>query len=89
MANISIRVDDNTKKQAEIICEQLGMNLTTATNIFLKQLVRTGGIPFEVKLDPFFSASNQAYLRDSIAEYEANQAKGVIKTMDELEEMGN
>ena len=39
MANVSIRMDDNLKKQAEDLFNDLGMNLTTALTIFLKQAI--------------------------------------------------
>ena len=62
MANLNIRVDDTLKKQAEAIFSELGINLSVATNIFLKQVVRYNGIPFELRIDPFYSAQNQARL---------------------------
>ncbi len=49
--NISIRMDANLKTQADALFAELGMNLTTAFNIFVRQSLREGGIPFEVKLD--------------------------------------
>lgn len=49
--NFSIRMDVEVKKQCEEIFNQLGMNLTTAINIFLKQSIRSKGMPFEVRLD--------------------------------------
>ena len=48
MANVSIRMDDNLKKQAEDLFNDLGMNLTTAFTIFVKQAIREQGIPFEI-----------------------------------------
>lgn len=48
--NISIRMDTDLKAQAEALFNELGMNLTTAFNIFVRQSLREGGIPFEVKL---------------------------------------
>ena len=49
--NISIRMDTELKAQAEALFGELGMNLTTAFNIFVRQAVREGRIPFEIKLD--------------------------------------
>lgn len=49
--NFSIRLDSNIKKQCETLYGELGINLTTAINVFLRQSLRTGGFPFEVKLD--------------------------------------
>ena len=49
--NISIRMDPELKKQAEALFNALGMNLSTAFNIFVRQSLREGGIPFEIKLE--------------------------------------
>ena len=49
--NINIRVDADLKRQAEQIFSELGLNLSSAMNIFLKNSVRYGGIPFELRLD--------------------------------------
>lgn len=62
MANLNIRVDDTLKKQAETVFSELGISLSAATTMFLKQVVRCNGIPFELRADPFFSAENQARL---------------------------
>lgn len=48
MANISIKMDDTLKEQAETLFNDLGMNLTTAFTIFVKQSLREQGIPFEI-----------------------------------------
>jgi DNA-damage-inducible protein J len=49
--NISIRMDSDLKAQADELFNDLGMNLTTAFNIFVRQSLREGGIPFEIKTD--------------------------------------
>ncbi len=49
--NLNIRTDKHIKAEAEKIFEALGMNMTTAINIFLRQSIRENGIPFEVKLN--------------------------------------
>ena len=48
--NLNIRADKNVKAEAERIFDALGLNMTTAVNIFLRQAIRENGIPFEVKL---------------------------------------
>lgn len=50
-ANLNIRTPKETKIKAEKIFEQLGITTTAAFNIFLKQVIRTNGIPFELVLD--------------------------------------
>ena len=69
MANISLRVDDAVKRQVESICSELGMSLSTATNIFYKKMISYGGIPFELKVDPFYSEENQIHLEKVINNY--------------------
>lgn len=48
--NISIRMDSELKAQADALFAELGMNLSTAFNIFVRQSLREGGIPFEINL---------------------------------------
>ena len=65
MANLNIRIDDTLKKQAENVCSELGISLSAAVTVFLKQVVRYNGIPFELRADPFYSAENQKHLLES------------------------
>ncbi len=44
-------MDSDIKKQCENLFSELGMNLTTAINVFLRQSLRVGGFPFDVKLE--------------------------------------
>ena len=46
--NISIRMDTELKTAAEALFDELGMNLSTAFNIFVRQSLREGGIPFQI-----------------------------------------
>ena len=46
--NVTLRVDEDLKKQAEALFSELGLNMTTAFNIFLRQSVREQQIPFKV-----------------------------------------
>ncbi len=49
--NICLRMDTELKKEAERVFSELGMNMTTAFNIFVRQSVRQGKIPFEISLN--------------------------------------
>lgn len=51
MSQIAVRVDDKLKKEATALFNELGLDMTTAVKLFLKQSVLTRSIPFEVKLD--------------------------------------
>ena len=48
MANVSFRIDSDLKVKADKLFDELGMSMTTAFNIFLRQSVRQGCIPFAV-----------------------------------------
>ena len=47
--NFSVRMDSEVKQQCEELFNDLGMTLPTAINIFLRQAIRVGGLPFEVR----------------------------------------
>lgn len=49
--NISIRMDAELKAQADALFAELGMNISTAFNIFVRQSLREGGLPFDVTLN--------------------------------------
>lgn len=49
--NVNIRMDEGLKKQFDKLCNELGLNMTTAFNIFAKTVVRQQRIPFELSLD--------------------------------------
>lgn len=50
--SLNIRVDKDVKIAAENIAQALGMNLSTAVNIFLRQMISHNGLPFDVRLCP-------------------------------------
>lgn len=83
--SVTIRMDENLKRQAETLFEDMGLNMTTAFTIFAKAVVRQGRIPFEISADPFFSEANQAHLRKAIRELDAGKGKPheLIKAADE------
>ena len=74
--NVNIRMDENLKKQAEQLFADLGMNMTTAINVFVRQSVSYGGIPFEiVRKEDFYSDYNQQILKKSINQLEEGKGK--------------
>jgi DNA-damage-inducible protein J len=83
--NLSIRINRNLKENAEALLGELGMNMTTALNIFLRQVVRQGGIPFPVQIDPFYSEKNLAHLRRVAADMDAGRNTAVHELI-EVEE---
>ena len=51
MTNLNLRLDTEVKSQVESILNDMGMNFTTAVNIYFKQILRIGEIPFKIKVD--------------------------------------
>jgi len=72
--NVTMRLDREIKESAEILFKELGMNMTTAFNVFVRQSLRLGNIPFEIS-DPFYREKNMSHLRKSIAQAEAGNLK--------------
>ncbi len=86
-ALVNIRMDEDLKRDFDNVCNELGMSMTTAINIFAKKMSREKRIPFDVSVDPFYNDSNLKALSDSLEQLK--NGKVVIKTIDELEEMEN
>jgi len=60
--NISIRIDEDVKREAEALFARLGLTLSAATNVFYRQAVRTQSIPFPltaVDADPKIQARKE------------------------------
>lgn len=49
--NVSIRIDEDVKRESEQLFGELGLTLSAAVNVFLRQAIRHGGLPFEVRVD--------------------------------------
>lgn len=49
--NFSVRMDSDIKKQCEALYGELGINFTTVINAFLRQFLRVGGFPFDVRME--------------------------------------
>lgn len=87
MTTVSLRFDDEMKKQLDEMCDEMGMNLTTFFMIYAKKALRDRCIPFEIAapLDPFYSDSNMEQLRKASQQIKNGQV--IVKTMEELEAM--
>lgn len=79
-ASMNIRMDSEVKKQAQRLFSELGLDMTTAVNMFLRQSIRTHGIPFEVKLD----VPNSETL-DAIDD--VNNNRNMSRTFDSVEDL--
>lgn len=63
MANLQVKIDDSLRNDAQHVAAQLGLDLPTAVRMFLVQMVRQNGLPFQACADPFYSKANQQYLK--------------------------
>lgn len=68
-------MDEQLKKQAETLFDELGMNMTTAFTVFAKAAVRKQKIPFELEVNPFYSEVNMNRIRKSITNVESGVSK--------------
>ena len=83
MAQINLRVDDDTKRNAEKTLDEIGLSMSTAINIFLKTVSRENRIPFELSADPFYSKKNIAELEKRVADIQSG--KSILKEHELIE----
>jgi len=86
--NLTIRIDEGIKREAEILFNRIGLNMSSAINVFFRQAIREQAIPFELKAyDDYFNEHNMKRILHSIEQAKAGQV--VTKTLAELEAMEN
>lgn len=74
MMNVSVRMENDTKKDFEKFCKAVGLSVSAAFNIFAKKVIREQRIPFDISNDdPFYSEENMKRLELSIKH--ANEGK--------------
>ena len=86
--NLSIRMDRRLKEEADSLYNELGMSLTTAITIFVKQSVRQKKIPFEITLDSDikkFDTRMSAITAVERIRTNAAQSKTAELTLDEID----
>ncbi len=72
---INFRIDEDVKKDAEIVLNDLGLTMSAAITVFLKKVGREHRIPFDLTADPFYSAENVNYLKDIMNDVRAGKAR--------------
>ena len=77
--SVTVRMDEDLKKQAEVLFDDMGLNMTTAFNIFVRAVIRQNKIPFEIAAEPFYSEANQRYLREAVVAL--NAGKGIERDL--------
>lgn len=85
-ATLTARVDAKDKVDFDAFCSNVGINTSTAINMFVKAVLRENRIPFEITQspDPFFSESNMAYVKKSVHELRAG--KGTTHDLIEVDD---
>ena len=73
MAQVSFRIDDKIKKDAEQVCDDIGISMSAAITIYMKRLGKERRIPFDLVADPFYSAKDIAVLDKRIADIKAGK----------------
>ncbi|WP_432718901.1 type II toxin-antitoxin system RelB/DinJ family antitoxin [Pectinatus frisingensis] len=65
---MTMRVDVDLKSQAEMLCDEMGLTMSAAYNVFLKAMVREQAIPFKIAAgDPFYSKKNMQHLKAAVS----------------------
>lgn len=72
MSAVEVKLDEQTKRDLEVLCQELGMTVSDAFSMFARKMVREQRIPFEVSLDPLYSEGNVSMLRRSVAQIRGN-----------------
>ena len=85
VSNVSFRIDTELKNQADALFQALGLNMTTAFNMFLRQSVREGRIPFEATINVPNSETVAAMLETiRLANDPSTKTYGVEEALQEL-----
>jgi len=86
--SLTIRIDEKLKRDAETLFNRIGLNMSSAINVFFRQAVGAQAIPFELKAyDEYYTGENLARLKRSMAQSERGLT--ISFTMDELEAMAD
>ncbi len=86
LATLTARVDEKDKVSFDAFCSNVGLNTSTAINLFVKAVIRENRIPFEIAQapDPFFSEANMTYVKKSVQELK--MGKGTAHELIEVED---
>jgi DNA-damage-inducible protein J len=84
-STFSVRIDSEIKRQFDAFCSQVGMNTSTAFNLFVRAVLREKRLPFDIttEMDPFYSESNLAHLRRGLNAL--NNGQGIVREIETAE----
>ena len=75
MSTISVRLNTEDKTMFEDFCNSVGMNVSTAVSMFVKNVITNQKLPFAVERDLFYSTENMEYLKTTINDIESGKMK--------------
>ncbi|MFH1661941.1 MAG: type II toxin-antitoxin system RelB/DinJ family antitoxin [Candidatus Falkowbacteria bacterium] len=79
---IQVRIDSKTKKEAQKILENLGLDISSAVKMLFKQIINTGGLPYEIRDENGFTFRKKQELKKAIVE--AKTSSKTFSSADEL-----
>ena len=89
MANVTFRMDDTLKSDMQSLVRQLGMDMSTAFNIFAAQAVREQRIPFEITMERPNKTTLRAFKEADEIKKHPSSSKGYTNVDDMFEDILN
>ena len=88
--NVTVRVEEETKRQFDAFCDNVGMNITTAFNLFMKATLRTRTLPFTISDMDAYNQETKLILARAKEAMKAMQEESIANgtsnmTMDEID----
>lgn len=79
-SNLCIRMDENLKKQFDHLCDELGLTMSTAINIFVKKFIREKGMPFALSINDYNEETQKAIV-------DVEKGIGLSKTFTDVDQL--
>ena len=77
MASINVRIDEDVKRDAEVLFEELGLSLSGAVNLFFRQALRERAIPFTIRAKAPEEKYNEYFTPQTV--------KGILRSVQQVE----
>lgn len=87
MTTINVRTDEKRKKRATAILNELGLDMSSAIQLFLQQVIITKSIPFPIRTVNGYTVEQEAAMLRDVADLEAEIEAGTAKMYNSAEEM--
>ena len=91
MSTIQIRIDEKTKRSAKKVLDELGLDMSSAIKLYLKQISVKKGIPFPLVTENGFTPAEEAEIlrssNETLKEYKAGKLKGYTSTKEMMKDL--